>query len=322
MEDADMEINDGEDDEDAGGEQAEQVNFADLLGPECVIRRVDKDKKFLCNAKPEEMQKELMSRASTQKRLGACAEHVKNMDRDEKLRWAIGLKDQANQFYNNLHFEEAARLYSDCLVALDFEGDEEQNKEVATKLQLPVCTNLAACTIEMGKYERCIEICDIALGVDPKCAKALYRRGLSYYRLGDHMTARPDFEAALHEGKKRMEEQEYGEEPRALEDLIRRVSVYLGNIRQYSRKERERCQQMWTKDGAKTEIYADRPGAKTEEEIQANAWTVDDSDEAIEQALAEARGDWNCCSCCRRRRSNVSAKSVSGEKPPPKDKNA
>jgi len=285
---------DEEQDDDVDGEGEQPTSFRDLLGPDCVIRRVDKDKKYLCTAKPEEMQTELMSRASTQKRLGACAEHVKDMKRDEKLRWAIELKDQANQFYNNQNFEEAARLYNDCLVALDLDGDPDENREVQLKLQLPVCTNLAACTIEMGRYQNCIEICDIAIGVDPKCAKALYRRGLAHYRLGDHISARPDFEAALTEARAAREE--YGEEPRALDDLIRRVTVYLGNIRQYSHKERERCQKMWTKT-----MYDDRPNPKE----AVPALVVDDSDEAIEAALSEARGDWNCCRCYSRRRGNV-----------------
>merc|ERR1719199_2150501 len=176
----------------------------------------------------------------------------------------------------------------------------------------------------MGQYQRCIEICDIAIGVDPRCAKALYRRGLAHYRLGDHMTARPDFEAALHEAKHAREKMEYGEEPRALDDLIRRVTVYLMHIRSYSQKERERCQKMWHKDGAKTDIYADRQGAKTEEERraleEANNFSVDDSDEAIEEMLSKARGDWNCFRCCRRRRTQVAAERE--EPPPPKDKNA
>lgn len=299
---------------------AEQPNFAELLGPDCVIRRVDKDKKFLCEAKPEEMQKELMSRASTQKRLGACVEHVKTMSRDEKIRWAVGLKEQANQFYQNNQFEEAARLYNDCLVALDFEGTEEQNKEVADKLQLPVCTNLAACTIEMGRYDRCIDICNIALSVDPRSAKAYYRRGLAHYRLGDHMSARPDFEAALREAQTQQDSLEYGEEPRALADVVRRATVYINNIRSYSSKERERCEKMF--DQQTKSLYADRPGAKPESESRVEDLVIDDSDEAIEEALAQARGD--CCRCCRRKRVRAQPESsgTADSLPPnaPKDK--
>merc|ERR1712093_404925 len=103
---------------------------------------------------------------------------------------------------------------------------------------------------------------------------------------------------ALQEAKAAREKMEYGEEPRALDDVIRRVTVYLMNIRSYSKAERERCQKMWHKDGARTEIYADRRSALTEEERKAKEaadnFTVDDSDEAIEEMLSQARGDWNC----------------------------
>jgi len=267
-------------------------SFAELLGPDCIIKRVDKNKNVVSGAKPEEMQHELMTRAAAQKRIGACADHVKNMSRVEKLRWALDLKDRANEFYTASNFEEASKLYNDCLVALDLEGTKEEKAEVATKLQLPVCTNLAACMIEMGRYSRCIEICEIALSVDPHCAKALYRRGLARYRLGDHATAGPDFEAALRSLRTQREEGCEEVEARGLDDLRRRVTVYLSHIRQFSAQEKARCQRMFHKP-----LYNDRPRVANTDSDQ---WEVDDSDEAIDAALARRRGQ--CCPCrCPRR---------------------
>merc|ERR1719203_1072907 len=138
-----------------------------------------------------------MTRASAQKRLGSCAEHVKDMSWQRKLDWALDLKDRANEFYAKSNFDEAAKLYNDCLVALDLDGTEAESKDVAHKLQLPVCTNLAACMVEMGQNARCVEICDMALAVDAHRVKAQYRRGLARYRMGNHVAARRDFEGAL-----------------------------------------------------------------------------------------------------------------------------
>lgn len=298
------EVDEEAEESDAG----EEKSFAELLGPECVIKRVDKDKNVLSNAKPEEMERELRTRASAQKRLGACAEHVRHMSRVEKLRWAIDLKDKANEFYAANNFEEAARLYSDCLVALDLDGSEEEVREVAVKLQLPVCTNLAACMIESGKYARCVEICDIALGVDSECAKALYRRGLARYRTGDHAGARPDFESALRSVRASREGQGEGAgraagvgdaeaEARSLADLERRVTVYLGHIRRHLAQEKQACQRMFDSGP----LYQDRPDPV---EPPVDPADVDDSDEAIDAALARARGDWFRCTwrgCGRRR---------------------
>eukprot|EP00929_Paragymnodinium_shiwhaense_P120625 TRINITY_DN92613_c0_g1_i1.p1 TRINITY_DN92613_c0_g1~~TRINITY_DN92613_c0_g1_i1.p1 ORF type:complete len:333 (+),score=96.93 TRINITY_DN92613_c0_g1_i1:251-1249(+) len=286
------------------GDDRPHVPFRDLLGPNCVIKRVDKDRKVLGHANPDDMEHEMMTKAAAQKRLGACAEHVKELSRPEKLSWALEMKDQANElFYKNL-FEEASKLYNDCLVALDLDGTEEERQEVQEKLQLPICTNLAACMIEMGHYYRCIEICNIALSVDDSHPKALYRRGLSYYRQGNHALARPDFEAALQEvdGRaltKAMAEsvgQSIEDEKKSLADLRRRIIVYLTHIRRFSVQEKQACKKMFQKDAAATELYAEKVDAKPEEE----ECFIDDSDEAIDAELARVKGDWSMC-CCRRR---------------------
>lgn len=287
-EEADDGADQGEDGEADAGNGEPMPSFRELLGPDCVIKRVDKDKNVLGHANPEEMENELMTRASAQKRIGACADHVKGMKRDEKLRWALDLKDRANEFYSSSNFDEASKLYNDCLVALDMEGSPEQNAEVATKLQLPVCTNLAACMIEMGRYDRCIEICNLALSVDPQCAKALYRRGLAHYRLGEHKRAGPDLEAALARLREQREGGDGQAEAAGLEDLERRVVVYLGHIRRFNAQERARCQKMFDRP-----LYKDRPDAENNKQL-------DDSDAAIEAMLAERRG--TCCPCrCSRR---------------------
>jgi len=278
-------------DQDGGG----MPNFSELLGPDCVIKRVDKDKKVIGGANAADMQHELMTRASAQKRLGACAEHVKDMSWQRKLGWALDLKDRANEFYTASSFEEAARLYNDCLVALDLEGTEEQVEEVKTKLQLPVCTNLGACMLEMGQNARCVEICDIAISVDPGCPKALYRRGLAQYRLGNHVAARPDFEAALtfiQAGRK--DSGKHTQERKDLDNLEKRVLVYLHHIRSFSQQERSSCKRMFEEQKEKS-LYEDRPGAKAAQDDE----PIDDSDEALDAAIARVKGGW-CCSPCRR----------------------
>mmetsp|Transcript_22813 Transcript_22813/g.53293 ORF Transcript_22813/g.53293 Transcript_22813/m.53293 type:complete len:331 (-) Transcript_22813:14-1006(-) len=298
----------GEEEEDEGGHLEDEhgedqpTNFADILGPDCIIRRVDKDKNVIGTAQPDEMQREVMHRASAQKRLGAVAEHVKTMTRAQKLDWALDLKSKANQEYSANRFEDAAKLYNDCLCALDFDGSEEEQKEVKVKLQLPACTNLAACMIEMGEYTRCIEICDIALSVDASSAKALYRRGLAYYRLGNYTKARPDFEKSLQSVTAERESCNSEEQLRTLNDLTRRITVYLGHIRSFYKDEKDRCRQMFQ---AEKSIYEDRKGAGSLND--ASKAFVDDSDEAIEAALARILGDWRCCICCKRRSATTSA---------------
>eukprot|EP00928_Gymnodinium_smaydae_P003825 TRINITY_DN1134_c1_g2_i1.p1 TRINITY_DN1134_c1_g2~~TRINITY_DN1134_c1_g2_i1.p1 ORF type:complete len:374 (+),score=100.36 TRINITY_DN1134_c1_g2_i1:111-1124(+) len=282
-----------------GDDDSGPVSFRDLLGPNCVIKRMDKNKNIISEAAPEEMQAEMMTRASAQKRLGACAEHVKSMSQKDKLAWGIDLKEKANAFYAASTFDEAAKLYNDCLVAIDLSGTEEENREVVSKLQLPVCTNLAACMIEMGHYQRCIEICDIALSADEGNPKAAYRRGLARYRLGNHAAARPDFERALRGVNSRLEDGAAPvdeEERKSLIDVKRRVIIYLNNMRRHSQNEKQACQKMFEADKS---LYADRPGAVREDEVEP---PIDDSDAALDAALQRVRDTYACCRCGRRAR--------------------
>jgi tetratricopeptide (TPR) repeat protein len=273
---------------------ADEASFAEILGPNCQIMMVDKNRKVLGEAKPEEMQRELMTRAGTQKRLGAVTEHLKPMNRSDKMTWALDLKAQANRFYASANFGEAARLYNDCLCALDLDGSEADVIEVQQKLQLPVCTNLAACMIEMGSYRRCIEICDIAIDIDSHSCKAYYRRGLCHYRLGDHHLARPDFDLALQLIQKaRQNPLEDEADARSLNDLERRVIVYMSSIRKHRQHEKVRCRQMLERS-----LYPDRP--VIDESQQEPDFPVDDSDEAIDAVLAKHRSSW-CVCCCRQR---------------------
>lgn len=291
----------GESDDDVAEDDEEinnmaDVDFGELLGPDCVIKRVDKERNVIGGSNPKEMQRELLTKADAQKRLGACAEHVKDFTRTEKLEWAVNLKDRGNESYFANRFDEAAKLYNDCLVALDLDGTPEEIREVQEKLQLPVCTNLAACMVEMGHNSGVINICDIAISIDPKCAKALYRRGLAQYRMGFHSTAKPDFEAALKVVREQTDvtsETEADPDSQKRADLEKRIIIYLNYIRTFGAQEKQACKRMFEKE--KDAIYADRPDLPTPEQI------IDDSDDALDEAIARARGDWTLC--CRRRRS-------------------
>ncbi len=52
---------------------------------------------------------------------------MKGRSRLEKLEWALLVKERANELYWALDFKEAALMYTDCLVALDFTAGKEAN---------------------------------------------------------------------------------------------------------------------------------------------------------------------------------------------------
>lgn len=275
---------------DREGEGGGDMSLTELLSQGgCTIKRVDKDKNVIGEVDHKTFTKEAESQAATQQRMGTIAEYLKDMAPEQKLEWALQLKDQANKEYFAKHFEEASKLYNDCLLAMDFGGSDEQKQIVKEKLQLPVCTNLASCMIELGNYPRCIDICNLALDVDPESVRALYRRGLSHYRLANHVSARKDLAHAL----KAIEAQKpeaAPEEQKSLEDLSRRITVYAAHIQKFAVKEKASCEKMFETPGT---LYKDRPDVKEGED---DDWEVDDSDEALEAALQKHQGwQWPCC---------------------------
>ncbi|PIE89680.1 MAG: hypothetical protein CR997_10170 [Acidobacteria bacterium] len=53
-----------------------------------------------------------------------------------------------------------------------------------------------------GKYERCIEICNAILQVEPEYAEGLYRRGYAYLKQKNYKNAERDFDHAIKKDKK------------------------------------------------------------------------------------------------------------------------
>jgi len=211
------------------------------------------------------------------------AEEVQGKTRRDKMDWALQLKDHANSLYHNQKFREAAKVYTDCLVALDFGETEEESRETQVMLQLPVTTNLAACMIEQGSYARCIELCNIAVGIDPRCVRALYRRGVAHYRRHEHEEARADFESAQQSMK--CFPASSGSEQTAYDDMDRRMTVYLN----YIRRKKAEHKQMFAK-AFQASHYDDKPDWQQKMDPSP---LPSDSDEDLEPPAA---GIFSCCS--------------------------
>jgi len=129
----------------------------------------------------------------------------------------------------------------------------------------------------------------MALGADPTCVKALFRSGLSYYRLGDFDSAKKKFVSAQREVLVQRPLCNREAEEIMLDDLTKRIDVYLKCMRLQSKEEREQCMKMFEQA-----IYEDMPlpGITRKKEPK-----VDDSDAMIDELLARHRSQ-----CCRRSR--------------------
>ena len=93
------------------------------MGGNCEIKRVDKNKKVLGTAKPEDFELEV-NRAQ---RMGTVAEGLKGLSRAEKMQWALALKDEANDYYRQRNFKAAATAYNFLNVLAISDGACETN---------------------------------------------------------------------------------------------------------------------------------------------------------------------------------------------------
>ncbi|KAI9093051.1 hypothetical protein DFS34DRAFT_596269 [Phlyctochytrium arcticum] len=58
-------------------------------------------------------------------------------------------------------------------------------------------SNMAACYIKQSKYQKAITTCDKVIGLDPKNAKAYFRRGQSNFKLNNLDLAQKDLKQAV-----------------------------------------------------------------------------------------------------------------------------
>jgi len=89
------------------------------------------------------------------------------------------------------NFQGASLMYrksTDCLSAT--EPSTPKQIEEVNSLAVPCFLNYAACALKLKEYSECVSACTKALKSEANNAKALFRRSVALYHLGD-------FEAAL-----------------------------------------------------------------------------------------------------------------------------
>ena len=110
---------------------------------------------------------------------------------------ALSHKESGNGHFKSGELDQAARSYRrgvNALKSLNLNnGGDEQVKSILVALQ----TNLSTVTHKQGKYRVSRDVASKALGLDPKCVKALYRRAVAHRMLGDVDSARDDLRSAL-----------------------------------------------------------------------------------------------------------------------------
>ncbi|GLG93243.1 hypothetical protein R5R35_006551 [Gryllus longicercus] len=112
------------------------------------------------------------------------------------------IKNAGNYFYDSLKYTDADHKYRKALRYVNWVrnlGDQEKlNKMLMThQTELQCLLNLAAVKLQTDVYRDAVNYCNMALAIDGKNAKALYRRAQAKRALGDYDAALDDLRTAL-----------------------------------------------------------------------------------------------------------------------------
>ncbi|CAM9212635.1 unnamed protein product [Chrysoparadoxa australica] len=121
---------------------------------------------------------------------------VKHLNKEEKKEWAIKLSKKGNSLYKEGDYKGAMTVYMQCFMGLDLEGSKEAKRSSQQEIQLPVLCNLAACSLALGESRKAVDLCDLALQIDPKCFRACTRKAAALLDLKDVAGAKKEIMAA------------------------------------------------------------------------------------------------------------------------------
>merc|ERR1711991_508653 len=113
------------------------------------------------------------------------------------MRMVVKNKEEGTELFKGGNYRPAAARYHKALTHASkfFDLSPDDEKEVkAVKLSLYL--NLAQCYIKLENYDNVIRNCDEALSLEPKNAKALFRRAFAYETKKDWDRALDDLKNA------------------------------------------------------------------------------------------------------------------------------
>jgi tetratricopeptide (TPR) repeat protein len=141
--------------------------------------------------------------------LKAAAEKAANGEEDEdhdtrklkkadRMRLVVKNKEEGTELFKGGNIRPAAARYQKALThcAKFFDLSKEDEAEV-TAIKLSLYCNLASCYIKLENWEQVQRNCDDALKLDPRCVKALFRRGSFYEHKKEWETALKDYQTCV-----------------------------------------------------------------------------------------------------------------------------
>uniref|UniRef100_A0A672YPT1 peptidylprolyl isomerase n=1 Tax=Sphaeramia orbicularis TaxID=375764 RepID=A0A672YPT1_9TELE len=120
------------------------------------------------------------------------------MDLNEKLDLAPGIKHKGNQYFKAERYQQAAIQYQRIISWLEMEcgSGVEQQKRIQEFL-VTAHLNLAMCFLRLKEFSQVVENCNKVIEIDESNEKALYRRGEARLLRNEFSLALADFQQVL-----------------------------------------------------------------------------------------------------------------------------
>lgn len=184
-------------------DHSESATLAELEAQESTLRA---SVQTICAAffAATEAEKQRVEQALQEEAARAAAERAANgededgddhdtrkLRKPDRMRMVVKNKEEGTELFKGGNFRPAAARYHKALTHSSkfFDLTKEDEEEVKA-IQVTLYCNLASCYIKLENWDQVLRNCEEALKLDPKCVKALFRRG-SYHE------AKKDWDQAL-----------------------------------------------------------------------------------------------------------------------------
>ena len=129
------------------------------------------------------------------------ATELSDLDNAGRLEKAAHHKNKGTDLFKQNKLDEAMNRYRRSLKCL---GTKEESNQMPTELPsehqmlfIQCHSNLAAALLKKDDFRGVIKHSSVALAIDQKNVKSLYRRGQAYLKLSEHEEAQKDFNAVI-----------------------------------------------------------------------------------------------------------------------------
>lgn len=128
-------------------------------------------------------------------KMGKVLDAVSKLPRHEKVQFSEAMRDAGNERFAEADYVAALEMYAQAMAGFDADNGDKLS-EAKREIALPILTNMAVCLLELRKPTQAVQVCDEALAIHPRNAKALVRKGKALFALDRYDEAKQLFEEA------------------------------------------------------------------------------------------------------------------------------